>query len=346
MAESQVSIESLALRYDGRDLWVIDQTKLPQEKSWLNVTAPADLVQAICDLKVRGAPMIGVSAVICLANYGRWGANENDFLKAAAQLRASRPTAVNLMNNIDELLSYQNRQEKYDPKALVESALGIFREDIELCHRIAKNGADLIEPGDGLLTHCNTGGLATAGVGTAIGILREAARRGHQNHVYVDETRPLLQGGRLTAWELGELKIPYTLICDNMAAILMKQGRVQKIFVGCDRIARNGDFANKVGTYGLAVLARYHNVPFYVAGPRTTVDLSCASGAEIPIEERGSAEVRGARGSFGAVEWAPLNAPVYNPSFDVTPAELVSGWILDSGVYTKPIDMVMSLQKG
>ncbi len=344
--ESHRSVESLALRYDGRSVSVLDQSRLPQEKIWLDASAPAHLAQYIRELKVRGAPMIGVSAVICLANYALGGATESEFLTAAADLRKSRPTAVNLMNNIDQLLSYKSKTSAnaYSPEHLIKTALEIFREDVELCGRIARHGASLVKMHDGILTHCNTGGLATAGVGTAFGVIREADRMGLKVHVYVDETRPLLQGGRLTSWELGELNIPYTLICDNMAAILMRQGRVQKIFVGCDRIARNGDFANKVGTYGLAVLARHHKVPFYVAGPHTTVDLNCASGAAIPIEERGALEVRGAHGAFGSVEWAPSNAQVFNPSFDVTPAELVTGWVLDSGVFTRAEDLLMAIE--
>ncbi len=335
------SIESLALRFDGKTLHVLDQTKLPQEKKWLDATRPTDLVQYIRELRVRGAPMIGVSSVICLGHLAVSGATEHDFLQAAGELRASRPTAVNLMNNIDRLVGFQ----KYIPAEIMNEALRIFREDSEQCDLIAKNGVKLISKGDGILTHCNTGALATAGIGTAFGIIRRAAESGLGIHVFVDETRPLLQGGRLTAWELGELGIDYTLICDNMAAILMRAGRVQKIFVGCDRIARNGDFANKVGTYGLAVMARHHNIPFYVAGPQTTVDLNCRSGDDIPIEERVGHEVRGVRGAFGAVEWAPSDAKVYNPSFDVTPAELVTGWVLDAGCFSRADQMVDVIAK-
>jgi len=216
---------------------------------------------------------------------------------------------------------------------MAEAAELLFREDVKLCEQIAKNGAELINDGEGILTHCNTGGLATAGVGTAIGIIRQAHEQGKKIHVYVNETRPLLQGGRLTAWEMGELKIPYTLLCDNMAAILMQQKKVTKVIVGCDRIALNGDFANKVGTYGLAVLAKYHGVPFYVAGPTTTIDMKCETGAQIEIEQRLSAEVHGVKGAFGDVTWAPTTAQVFNPAFDVTPASLVTAWILNDGIY-------------
>jgi methylthioribose-1-phosphate isomerase len=198
---------------------------------------------------------------------------------------------------------------------------------------MAERGADLLASGDRVLTHCNTGALATAGVGTAIGALAIAKQRGIDLHVYVDETRPLLQGGRLTAWEMADLGIPYQLITDSMAASLMAAGKVDKVMVGADRICANGDFANKVGTYMLAVAAYYHQVPFYVVAPYTTVDPACATGAAIPIEQRDGAEVRGAAGAFGEVVWAPSDAPVWNPAFDVTPASLVTAWVLDTGVF-------------
>jgi len=208
------------------------------------------------------------------------------------------------------------------------------QEDRELCERIARAGSALVTPGSRLLTHCNTGGLATAGVGTALGVIARAHEEGNVANVWVDETRPLLQGGRLTAWELGELGVPYQLITDSMAASLMAQGLVDAVWVGADRIAANGDVANKIGTYSLAVLAKFHHVPFYVAAPQTTLDPACPNGAAIPIEQRAAAEVTGVAGSFGAVQWAPEEARVYNPAFDVTPASLISGWVLDGGVVT------------
>ncbi|NVJ48986.1 MAG: S-methyl-5-thioribose-1-phosphate isomerase, partial [Gammaproteobacteria bacterium] len=194
--------------------------------------------------------------------------------------------------------------------------------------------AQLCQPGDRLLTHCNTGSLATAGVGTALGVISAAHQRYSDIFVWVDETRPLLQGGRLTAWECGNRNIPHKIICDNMAAMLMAQGQVDRIFVGSDRIAANGDFANKIGTYSLAVLAHYHRVPFYVVAPQTTVDPNCADGQAIPIEQRSAAEVKGVSGAFGNCTWAPQDSAVFNPAFDVTPAELVSGWVLDTGVFS------------
>jgi len=239
---------------------------------------------------------------------------------------------VNLMNNLDRM-KVALQQPDY-VKALSEEALRLVDEDKALCESIATHGAKLVTPGSRLLTHCNTGGLATAGVGTAIGVIRRAHEQGNVEQVWVDETRPLLQGGRLTAWELGELGIPYQLICDSMAASLMAQKRVDAIWVGADRIAANGDVANKIGTYSLAVLAKYHGIPFYVAAPHTTHDPHCPNGAAIPIEQRAASEVTGVSGSFGSVQWAPLDAQVYNPAFDVTPAELISGWVLDVGVVT------------
>jgi len=200
---------------------------------------------------------------------------------------------------------------------------------------MAKLGASLIKDGDGILTHCNTGTLATPGKGTALGVIREAHAQGKKIHVFVDETRPLLQGGRLTTYELERSNIPYTLICDNMAATLMRQGKIQRVFVGADRIATNGDFANKIGTYSVSVLCKHHNIPFHTVAPVSTVDFECPDGDHIPIEERKKEEVHGASGAFGSVTWAPKNSNTYNPAFDVTPVDLLESIILDSGIYTK-----------
>ena len=216
----------------------------------------------------------------------------------------------------------------------MSEALRLISEDRQLCDAIARAGSALVTPGSRLLTHCNTGGLATAGVGTALGVIARAYQEGNVSNVWVDETRPLLQGGRLTAWELGELGVPYRLITDSMAASLMAKGQVDAVWVGADRIAANGDVANKIGTYSLAVLAKFHGIPFYVAAPQTTLDPDCPNGDAIPIEQRAASEVTGVAGSFGAVQWAPENALVYNPAFDVTPASLISGWVLDTGVVT------------
>jgi methylthioribose-1-phosphate isomerase len=217
------------------------------------------------------------------------------------------------------------------PEAVLEFGQELFNEDVALCQAMARHGAKLIPQNATVMTYCNTGGLATAGLGTALGVIKEAFAQKKVNHVYPCETRPLLQGGRLTAWELENANIPYTLICDNMAAMVMAQGQIDAILVGADRIAFNGDTANKIGTYSLAVLAKHHRIPFYVVAPYTTLDKHCASGKDIEIELRSPEEVKGA---IGKITWAPPKANVYNPSFDVTPHELVTQYILDVGVFT------------
>ncbi|MFW0855345.1 S-methyl-5-thioribose-1-phosphate isomerase [Cronobacter dublinensis] len=326
------TLQTTSLRVVDNTLWILDQQALPQQKNWL----PADTVDALVGhihaLRVRGAPLIGLSASLLLALLAEHGMTRDALGQALEVLRAARPTAVNLMNNLDRM-----KQALAQPDyatALGAEALRLVQEDRELCERIARAGSALVTPGSRLLTHCNTGGLATAGVGTALGVIARAHEEGNVANVWVDETRPLLQGGRLTAWELGELGVPYQLITDSMAASLMAQRLVDAVWVGADRIAANGDVANKIGTYSLAVLAKYHDVPFYVAAPQTTLDPACPNGAAIPIEQRAAAEVTGVAGSFGAVQWAPEEARVYNPAFDVTPASLISGWVLDGGVVT------------
>ncbi|EJK9927572.1 S-methyl-5-thioribose-1-phosphate isomerase [Cronobacter sakazakii] len=326
------TLQTTSLRVVDNKLWILDQQALPQQKNWLPADNTEALVGHIHALRVRGAPLIGLSASLLLALLAEHGMTRDALGQALEVLRAARPTAVNLMNNLDRM-----KQALTQPDfvaALGAEALRLVQEDRELCERIARAGSELVKPGSRLLTHCNTGGLATAGVGTALGVIARAHEAGKVANVWVDETRPLLQGGRLTAWELGELGVPYQLITDSMAASLMAQGQVDAVWVGADRIAANGDVANKIGTYSLAVLAKFHNVPFYVAAPQTTLDPTCPNGAAIPIEQRSAAEVTGVAGSFGAVQWAPEDARVYNPAFDVTPAALISGWVLDSGVVT------------
>lgn len=326
------TLQTTSLRVSQNQLFILDQQALPQQKIWL----PAESVEALVDhihaLRVRGAPLIGLSASLLLALLAENGAGRDELSDALRTLRASRPTAVNLMNNLDRMKKALT-QEDFAP-ALVAEAVRLVAEDKQLCERIACAGSALVKPQSRLLTHCNTGGLATAGVGTALGVIARAHEAGKVGNVWVDETRPLLQGGRLTAWELGELGIPYQLITDSMAASLMAQGQVDAVWVGADRIAANGDVANKIGTYSLAVLAKYHGIPFYVAAPHTTLDRNCADGNAIPIEQRAASEVTGVAGSFGAVQWAAQDAKVYNPAFDVTPAALISGWVLDTGVVT------------
>lgn len=322
-------VSSLALRSDGARLELLDQRLLPDEERWVDATSPEEMVACIRGLAVRGAPLLGVAGAMCLGLMAARREEPAAIRAAAAMLRAARPTAVNLAAMIDRVMA---RWAPDAPQTLCDAALDVFDEDVALGDAMAAQGAALLRDGDNVLTHCNTGGLATVGVGTALGVVLRAWARGVRLHVWVDETRPLLQGGRLTAWELSRAGVPHTLITDSMAAIVMREGRVQRVLVGADRIARNGDFANKVGTYGVAVLAKHHGVPFHPVAPWTTVDLGCASGDEIPIEARDPAEVRGASGGFGAVRWAPRDAPVFNPAFDVTPASLVTSLVLDRGV--------------
>lgn len=326
------TLRTTSLEVRDNQLWILDQQALPQQQNWLPAQSVAQLVEHIHALRVRGAPLIGLSASLLLALLGEQGATRTELAAALEVLRAARPTAVNLMNNLDRMKVALAESDFV--AALSSEALRLVSEDKQLCDNIARAGSTLVKPGSQLLTHCNTGGLATAGVGTALGVISYAHQQGLVKNVWVDETRPLLQGGRLTAWELGELNIPYQLITDSMAASLMARGVVDAIWVGADRIAANGDVANKIGTYSLAVLAHYHRIPFYVAAPHTTLDRQCPNGDAIPIEQRAASEVTGVSGSFGSVQWAPENAAVYNPAFDVTPATLISGWVLDTGVVT------------
>jgi methylthioribose-1-phosphate isomerase len=277
--------------------------------------------------------MIGIAAAFSVMQEADRQRSRQDLLSLCDLLKDARPTAVNLsiyMERMKKVIECADNPQK----AAVTAAEAIYSEDIELCQRIASHGNSLIQKKESILTICNTGSLATAGVGTALGVIKEAHRSGKKIHVFVCETRPLLQGARLTAWELEKEGICYTLICDSMAGSIMQQGRVDRVIVGADRIAINGDFANKIGTYSLAALARYHQIPFHVAAPYTTIDTSCLEGEGIVIEEREAHEVRGAKGSFGTFVWSPKEAPVYNPAFDVTPSHCVTSFILDCGVFT------------
>ncbi len=333
-----MNFECLSLRYSISDnfgkaeLQVLDQTLLPLQEKWLDIQNTQQMIEAIKKLRVRGAPLIGVAAAMALAVSAIRGTSRVDLAMEAQALSQARPTAVNLMLCIERM---KKALSNFSVENFVQTAISICQEDVRLCEDMAENGSPLIQDGDQILTHCNTGGLATVGVGTALGVIRRAHEQGKKIHVYVDETRPLLQGGRLTTWELQKLNIPMTLITDNMAGHLMGQGKITKAITGSDRIAANGDFANKIGTYGIAVMCHFHKIPFYVAAPYTTVDPNCPNGKMIPIEQRDEAEVRGYRGSQGEIFWVNANTKVYNPSFDVTPKELVSAWILDKGVYTK-----------
>lgn len=316
-------------------LKLLDQTLLPGIVQYRQCRDLESVREAIRQLAVRGAPAIGVSAGYALVLWlqGNALADEAEVFAAVEYLASSRPTAVNLRWALERmkkrwLEARQNGQRGHALDVLLEEAHAIAEEDRLMCDAIGKNGAELLQPGQGVLTHCNTGALATAGTGTALAILWEAHRQGKKIRVFADETRPLLQGARLTAWELQQAGVDVTLICDSMAAQVMKEGKVQAVIVGADRIAANGDTANKVGTYGLAVLARAHGLPFYVAAPSSTFDLAIDSGEAIPIEQRDAREII----HFGDRPTAPEGVKVYNPAFDVTPASLISGIVTERGV--------------
>ncbi len=338
------------IRWDGAVLQLLDQTLLPFEERYLVVRTVEELCEAIQSLRVRGAPLLGVAGALGVVAVLRSSVSTAGFfdrLNAVCdQVAGARPTAVNLRWAVCRVRDRGLRVRADGPAAALSAmqaeAEAVFEEDKTLCRRIGGHGAALVCDGDNLLTHCNAGGLATSGYGTALAVMFSAREQGKTFHVYVDETRPLLQGARLTAWELQRCGIPCTLICDNMAASLMGQGRVNRVFVGADRIARNGDAANKIGTYGVAVLARHHKVPFYVAAPYSTIDASIPDGGGIPIEQRDGAEVR----RFGRSASAQPETPVYNPAFDVTPASLIDGIVTERGVLTPPLDLALQTQYG
>ena len=313
-------------------LVLLDQTRLPAKILEIDCKSIEDVWQAIKRLAVRGAPAIG-----CAAAYGV-SLCEPDLAEveqACDYLATSRPTAVNLFWALDRMRAAAKRSSGEPPhkfaEALLDEARAIHEEDRQMCADIGRHGADLLgelPEGSGILTHCNAGALATGGDGTALAVIFELARRKQKPHVWVDETRPLLQGARLTSWELMQRNIDCTLICDSMAAQVMSEGRVQAIVTGADRIAANGDAANKIGTHSVAILAKHFGVPFYVAAPTSTFDLSLTNGSEIPIEQRDAKEITHGFGSATA----PAEVSVYNPAFDVTPADLIAGIITERGI--------------
>jgi methylthioribose-1-phosphate isomerase len=318
----------------GGFLRLLDQTLLPTEVAYRDCRTLDEVCEAIRALRVRGAPAIGVAAAFALVLHMRednGGCTGRFFQLGVTRLAQTRPTAVNLRWALDRMARRQRAAASLpaDPlEQLLDEARAIAEEDRRMCEAMGEHGAPLIEEGRGVLTHCNTGALATAGSGTALAVLAAAARQGKRFEVYADETRPLLQGARLTAWELRQLGIPVTLICDSMAAQVMKEGRVGLAIVGADRIAANGDTANKIGTYGVALLARAHGIPFYVAAPSSTFDRSLPDGSGIPIEQRDPREVTH---GFGR-QTAPDGVAVYNPAFDVTPHPLIAGIITERGL--------------
>ena len=329
---------------------LLDQSRLPTHVEFVECRDYRAVAQAIRELKVRGAPAIGVTAAMGVALGAQAVADTdydtfaNEVRKICDHLAASRPTAVNLFWALarmkDTLAALRNKTIAEIKTELVRESQAILEEDIALCKAMGRHGATLIHSGQTVLTHCNAGALATAGYGTALGVIRAAWEQGKQIRVIADETRPVLQGARLTAWELMQDKIPVTLITDNMAGALMRQGKIQLCVVGADRIAANGDVANKIGTYSVAVLARAHNIPFYVAAPYSTIDLNTASGADIPIEQRNPLEVTAIHGSHPV---APEGVEVFNPAFDVTPADLITGIITERGVF-KPADLARAFR--
>lgn len=320
----------------------IDQRALPSAEKYVTCTSYKQVITAIKNLTVRGAPAIGVAAGFAAAlgalKLGELTPDKlrKRFFSICDEINQARPTARNLAWALERMKRrfalVQNLPPRKITAALISEAKRIYSEDIEINRKLGKNGARLIAHHDNILTHCNAGALATAGYGTALGVIRAAKGQGKKVHVYVDETRPVLQGARLTAWELKKEKIPFTLITDNMAGFLMQQGKIDKIIVGADRITANGDTANKIGTYSLAVLAKEHGIPFYVAAPLSTIDVGIKSGEKIPIEQRHATEVTRVQGR----NIAPKGTKVYNPAFDVTPAKLITAIITERGILKKP----------
>jgi methylthioribose-1-phosphate isomerase len=320
---------------------MIDQRRLPDEEVYLRCQDHREVADAIRDMAIRGAPAIGVAAALGVAlgvdrSRAEGTALQAEFDAICEDLRVTRPTAVNLFWALERMrlrfAGLAGRPRAEVAKALLEEALAIREADIAACRRMGDLGAALLGPGSRLLTHCNAGALATAGYGTALGVIRSAARDGKVKNVFADETRPYLQGARLTAWELMQEGIPTTLIADNMAGFMMSRGEVDAVIVGADRIAANGDVANKIGTYGVAVLAHANGIPFYVAAPVSTFDLDCPTGAGIPIEERSADEVT----HHGGRRLAPAGVNVRNPAFDVTPHRYVTAIVCERGVARAP----------
>ena len=317
-------------RLENGELVLLDQRLLPAERVEQRYARWQDIADAIRTMVVRGAPAIGVAAAYGVAVAARSGRAELD--AACPGLVAARPTAVNLPWAVGRMREVADAAPDGELIATLDAAaVALHAEEVERCHLIGDHGAALIPDGGAVLTHCNAGALATGGYGTALGVIRSAHSRDPSISVWVDETRPLLQGARLTAWELVEDGIPATLVTDSMAGWLMAQGRVQAVVTGADRVARNGDAANKIGTYALSVLAGAHGVPFYIAAPSSTIDATLASGAEIPIEHRDPSEVRGGQAEQGI--------DVYNPAFDVTPAENITAIVTEHGVHRPPYDL-------
>jgi len=320
----------------GNKVRILDQTRLPKEEVYLEISDYQDIASAIVELKIRGAPDIGVAAAyaIALGALEIEAKSRDEFLEKLRTIirtiAATRPTARNLFRAIDRMQQAAEASKDVEPikSALVSEAVEIHSEETEATKKLSQLGAELIKDGFAVLTHCNTGALATTGYGTALGVIKQAWEQGKKIKVFATETRPLLQGARLTAWELKKANIPFTLITDSMAGYFMSRGEVDCVIVGADRITANGDTANKIGTYTLAVLAKENGIPFYVAAPTTTIDLSLASGDEIPIEQRSPEEVTHIQG----VSIAPEGIEAANPAFDVTPHQYITAIITERGI--------------
>jgi methylthioribose-1-phosphate isomerase len=333
-------IEAIRWSDGGDAVRILDQRLLPGREEYRDLRTVDDVRDAIATLAVRGAPAIGIAGAMGMVlavdpSEKNHGAAMARLIDAHERIRCARPTAVNLAWAVDRMMFVASRQTLAGRELrnlLHAEATRILDEDRAMCRRIGEHGAALIADGADVLTHCNTGALATGGIGTALAAIYVAVEQGKRVHVFSDETRPLLQGSRLTAWELERAGIPVTVLVDSAAASLMRDGRIALCIVGADRIAANGDVANKVGTLPLAIAARYHGVPFYVAAPSSTVDASTSTGEEILIEQRGADEI----GSPFGAQTAPANVDVYNPAFDITPAELITAIITDLGIHRPP----------
>ena len=333
------------IRYDKEreELVIIDQTLLPNEERFITLTTAEEMYDAIKLLRVRGAPAIGICAAYSLYSLARAIQEEASevFLtklkEYAAYLNSSRPTAVNLSWALGEMVKTAEAHLDLPRAELLEvlyrKAVDIHEDDIAKCRAISEYGLSLVKDGDGILTHCNAGPLATSRYGTALGPILLGTEKGMKFHVFSDETRPLLQGARLTSYELHRAGVDVTLICDNMASIVMKNGWVQACFVGCDRVAANGDAANKIGTSGVAILAKHYGIPFYVLGPTSTIDMNCPDGTHIPIEERDPDEIKT---MWYEKPMAPEGVKCYNPAFDVTDHELIAAIITEKGICRAP----------
>lgn len=315
------------LRYENGVLKVLDQRLLPNTEKWIEIKNKEDAFEAISTLAVRGAPAIGIFAAYSMALF----ADPKNPEKVKEYLDSSRPTAVNLSWATTRMVNAAK-----DGKNLIEEAKAIESEDREMCRKISEYGLSLLKDGDGILTHCNAGELATSRYGTGLGPLLLGKEKGYNFHVYSDETRPLLQGARLTSYELQKAGVDVTLICDNMASLVMKKGLIQAVLVGCDRVAMNGDAANKIGTSGVAILAKYYNIPFYVLGPTSTIDRNCATGEDIVIEERNGDEIKSL---YFEKPTALSETKCFNPAFDVTDHSLITAIITDRGIVRAPYDV-------